>query len=477
MVVAIAVAAVWASGPAARQSASTAAFRPAVAARGSDVASDTLIRSDSARAAGFAGKGVTVGLVDTGIDEHNPDLADAVVAEHCFVPPDGCPDGTAEQDGPGSAQDDQGHGTEMAGLITGNGTTAPIGVAPDAKLVVVKVADHNGRTTTAQIVAGLNWLTLNYPGVRLVNVSLAGDILLSGSCDGLGQLIGYSSVITGLRARGTLVFAPTGNGGSPFSISAPACFHAAVAVGAVYSQNFGSFTVPLVCKDAVTGPDQIACFSNTSTELDLLAPGAPIESTALGGGGVSFAGTSAASAEAAAAAADLLQADPTLSADQVEAVLEKTGAQIGDPRTNAATPRIDVAAALSYVLGRPIPLVAPAGAPPPNQPPTLSAPTVPVAELRLHPVSFGSVRIGATARRTLVIRDSGNGFLTVRVGQFAEPFAARPAKLVIRPGGRATLQLTFHPRRAIAYSRPLRLITDDRTAAVVTISVRGTGRR
>ena len=76
-----------------------------------------------------------------------------------------------------------------------------------------------------------------------------------------------------------------------------------------------------------------------------------------------------------------------------------------------------------------------------------------------------------------MIRDTGNGFLTVRVGQFAEPFAARPAKLVIRPRGRATLQLTFHPRRAVAYSRPLRLITDDRTAAVITISVRGTGRR
>ena len=75
----------------------------------------------------------------------------------------------------------------MAGLITGNGTTAPIGVAPDAKLVVVKVADHNGRTTTAQIVAGLNWLTLNYPGVRLVNVSLAGDILLSGSATASGS--------------------------------------------------------------------------------------------------------------------------------------------------------------------------------------------------------------------------------------------------------------------------------------------------
>ena len=473
---AIAVAALLA-GQARSPSASVAGLVPAPAARGADAASDTLIHADSARAAGFTGKGVTVAVVDTGIDERNPDLADAVVAEHCFVPPDGCPNGAAEQDGPGSGQDDQGHGTEVAGVITGNGGTAPVGVAPEAKLVVVKVTDRNGRTSTSQIIAGLNWILRTRPEVRIVNVSLAGDILLSGKCDNLGPLVAYGAVVAALRARGTLVFAPTGNNGSRFSVSAPACFHATVAVGAVYSQDFGPYTVPLVCKDPVTGPDQIACFSNTSSELDLLAPGAPIQSTALGGGRSDFAGTSAASAEAAAAAAVLMQADPTLSADQVEAVLEKTGAQIGDPRSNAATPRVDITAALSSVLGRQIPILPPAGGTPPAGPPTLGAPTVPVVSMAFRPVSFGSVRVGRTARRTLAIRNTGNGYLTVRVSSPAAPFTARPAKLLIAPGGRAGLSLSFSPARAGSYSRPLRLTTDDRTAAAITLPLRGSGVR
>ena len=444
--------------------------------RMNDAASDSLIHADSARAAGFTGKGVTVALLDTGIDDHNPDLADSVVAEHCFVPPDGCPDGTAEQDGPGSAQDNQGHGTEIAGLITGNGTTAPIGVAPDAKLVVVKVADINGRTTSQQIMAGLTWVMRTHPEVRIVNVSLAGDILLSGRCDTLGPLVGYGAVVAALRANGTLLFAPTGNSGSQFSISAPACFHSAVAVGAVYAQTFGTYTVPGVCVDAATIPDEVACFSNSSSELDLLAPGAPLVSTALGGGRASFAGTSAASAEAAAAAAVVLQADPTLTADQLEAALEKTGLPLADPKSNLLTPRLDVAAALVRVTGRPIPLITPPGAGTGSTPPPkLSAPTVPVADLSLRPISFGSVRTDATARRSLRIHNSGNGYLNVRVGALPAPFSVRPSELVIRPGQRATLELAFRPVRAGSYSRMLRLTTDDRTAAAIRIPLRGTG--
>jgi subtilisin family serine protease len=218
-----------------------------------DASSDALIHADAARAAGFTGAGVTVAVVDTGIDERNPDLAGALVAEHCVVPPDGCPNGTGEQDGPGSARDDEGHGTEIAGLIAGNGTTAPVGVAPGAWLVAVKVTDRNGRTSTGQIVAGLQWVLDRRPDVRVVNVSLAGDILLSGSCDSLTPALAqYSSVIRTLLARGVLVFAPSGNAGSRFSMGAPACFHSTVSVGAVYSQAFGPYTAPFVCRDATT---------------------------------------------------------------------------------------------------------------------------------------------------------------------------------------------------------------------------------
>jgi subtilisin family serine protease len=451
---------------------------PGAAARSHDASSDALIHADAARAAGFTGNGVTVAIVDTGVDGHNPDLSDSIAAEHCFVPPDGCPNGTAEQDGPGSAQDDQGHGTAVAGLITGNGGTAPTGVAPDARLVVVKVTDRNGRTSSAQIIAGLNWILANHPEVRAVNVSLAGDILLSGTCDNVSQnLKPYATVIDTLRARGTIVFAPTGNSGSRFSIPAPACLHSTVAVGAVYSRSFGSYTVPLVCRDATTAANQVACFSNSSAELDLLAPGAPIESTALGGGLSNFAGTSAASAEAVGAAAVLLQADPSLTPDEIEAALQDTGVPVEDPRTRAITPRLDVAAALSSVLGRPIPLLPTPPSTGPPAPPTLSSPTVPVATLALKPIAFGSIRLGSSTRRTLVVCNTGTGFLTVRIGAVTAPFTAGPAKLLIPAGGRARVMLTFRPTRAATYSRPLKLATDDPTAAAITIPLRGTGKR
>ena len=75
-------------------------------------------------------------------------------------------------------------------------------------------------------------------------------------------------------------------------MTSPACLHDVVAVGAVYSRSFGPFTAPSVCRDTVTAPDEIACFSNSGTELDLLAVGAPFTV-----GTTSLAGTSAASAQ------------------------------------------------------------------------------------------------------------------------------------------------------------------------------------
>src|SRR5256885_1073472 len=87
--------------------------------------------------------------VHTRVDRRHPDLVGALVAEHCFVPPSGCPDGTAEQDGPGSAMDNNGHGTNVAGIIVSAGAFAPIGVAPAAQLVVVKVLDAENRFETS----------------------------------------------------------------------------------------------------------------------------------------------------------------------------------------------------------------------------------------------------------------------------------------------------------------------------------------
>ena len=90
--------------------------------RGGDAESLPLVRGDVAHTAGFTGRGVTVAVLDSGIDRTHPDLADALVGEHCVVFPNGCPNGTGEQDGSRSAADDHGHGTNVAGIVVSNGS-------------------------------------------------------------------------------------------------------------------------------------------------------------------------------------------------------------------------------------------------------------------------------------------------------------------------------------------------------------------
>ena len=441
-----------------------------------DVSSDALIHADATRALGYTGKGVTVAVLDTGIDDRNPNLVRSVVAEHCFVPPDGCPNGTAEQDGPGSAQDDQGHGTAIADVIAGSGADGPVGVAPDASLVVVKVADSNGRTSAAQIVAGLTWVAQHHPEAKVVNVSLGSDILLSGDCSALTPTFkAYAAAVDALRAQDATVFASSGNGGSRASMTAPACVHDAVAVGAVYTRAFGSYTAPFVCRDKITAADQVACWSDGGTELDLLAAGAPIDAAGLGSRDSLLAGTSFAAAQAAAAAAVLLQADPALTPDALLSLLQSTGVPITDPRNRLTTPRIDLAQALGAVLGAPVPLLPLPPGPAPTGRPTLSTPTVPRASLSLRPISFGSVGLARTATRRLSVRNSGTGTLTVRLATTLPSVSVRPAKLTIRSSHAATVLLTFRPTRAGVYRGRLHLETDDPAAPHIAVAVRGTG--
>jgi subtilisin family serine protease len=443
-----------------------------------DVQSDALVHADATRAFGYTGTGVTVALLDTGIDGRNTALVRSVVAEHCFVPPDGCPNGAAEQDGPGSAQDDQGHGTSVAGILAGTGGSGPVGIAPGVSLVVVKVADRNGRTSAAQVIAGLDWIRVKHPEVKVVNVSLAGDIPLSGDCSALtGQLQQYAASIDALRAQGASVFAASGNNGARNGIPAPACIPGAVAVGAVYSRAFGSYTAPNICVDTLTLADEVACFSNSSAELDLLAVGAPVDTVGLDGQDAPIAGTSAAAAQAAGAAAVVLEASPLLSPDALLATLQSTGTPILNLRSRLTTPRLDVAAALGAVLGVSIPLLPPPALDtPPPAPPPLSAPTVPEVGVSASAISFGLVRRARAVTRKLVVRNTGTGFLTVRVVASLPSVVVRPAKLTIPASAQRAVTLTFRPLRAGRYRGQVRLATDDPARRLVVVSVRGTAR-
>ena len=425
-----------------------------------DVESSALIGADAAQAEGFTGRGVTVAILDSGVDLTHPDLADAIVGQHCFVPPDGCPDGTAEQDGPGSAQDGHGHGTNVAGIVTGDGGVAPRGVAPDSSLVVVRVTDRLGRyASSAQVVSGLNWIATTRPDVKVVNMSLGSDQLYSGRCDGAdASTMAFASAVAALRSRGVTVFASAMNNGSKTQLGSPACVGDVVAVGAVYDSAFGYFDGSRFgyrCNTPVTLPDEIACFSNSGPALDLLAPGAKITSTGLGGVISVYSGTSQASPHVAAAAALLLQADPAATPDLLEHVLAETGTPVRDPRNGLVRPRIDVRAALATVQD-------------------LGGPGVSVS---VSALDFGRVAKGRSRTLALRIANFGGAPLVVAAAAHAPFTVSRAGPATIPPGSAVVVQVVFRPGAVRRYAGALMVTSNDRGRPALPVRLTGTGTR
>ena len=311
-----------------------------------------LIRVDQVRGAGTTGRGVTVAVLDTGVDTHHPDIRDGLAAEQCFCNSAGgagcCPNGTAEQSGPGSAEDDNGHGTNVTGIITSDGRVAPPGIAPDAMVVVVKVLDKTGSGTSTGILSALDFIINKHPEVKVVNLSLGLGNLFPGVCDSAASFTtAFASAVNTLRGRGAVFFASSGNNGSSSQIAVPACIGNAIAVGAVYKGDVG--TITFGCTDATTAADRVACFSNSDSQVDVLAPGAPVTSAGIGGGVSTFVGTSQACPVAAGVAALILSAHPGLSPDAVEAAMKNTGVTVTDPKNGLSFRRIDAKAAVDSV--------------------------------------------------------------------------------------------------------------------------------
>lgn len=295
------------------------------------------IRADAVHRREDMGQGVTVAILDTGIETTHPDLAGSIVAEECFCATSRCcPDGSGRQSGPGSAASSTVHGTHVAGIVVSKGIVAPVGVAPGANVVAIKVLADNNSGYLADWLAALDWIAANRPDVQAVNMSLASYDAYPGQCDQGANPNGYAMLfqqaIAPLRARGTLTFAASGNGGLRDQMTMPACVSAAVAVGAVTKQ------------------DTLSSFTNRNATLALLAPGQGIVSTGPGWS-ISFdSGTSMAAPHATGTAALLLAVDPTLQADVLEGVLTSTGTPIIDAASGLTFPRVNALAALTAVV-------------------------------------------------------------------------------------------------------------------------------
>jgi subtilisin family serine protease len=297
---------------------------------------------------GLTGSGVTIALIDSGVDSSHRDLAGVIVDEACFcVDAQGlpcCPGGASEEFGLRAAWDDNGHGTHLAGIIAGRGRVSPKGLAPEAYIVAIKIAGKDGSTNTSSMLAALDWLARTHPEVRVVNMSLGTTATYSGSCDKASAInASLADAAMTLRGQGAVLVAAAGNSGSTETMTAPACVSGYLSVGAVYSKS-NPVSSSYGCTDVKTAEDRVACFSNSSSALSLLAPGAGIVSTGLGGRRATGSGTSQAAAVVAGAVALLMEKSPA-GGERVEAALRTSGVSVTDQRNGRATPRLDIGAA------------------------------------------------------------------------------------------------------------------------------------
>jgi subtilisin family serine protease len=324
----------------------------------------SLIGANPVHSAGFTGLGVKVAVLDTGIDTNHPDLQDDLVAQHCFCDDHPapnracCPGGGAEST---SAEDDEGHGTSVSGIVTSGGVAAPLGVAPDAGIVAVKVLSSTGGGTFSDIAAGLDWVLTEraipgspVEGVAVVNMSLGDggqyNNAAASPCTGTNTAI----AVQALHAAGVAVFASSGNDGHDAGIAFPACVAQAISVGGVYDAALGSISwcgnatcTTILCTDNPTAADVFVCHSNSGSLLDVLAPDWQTRTSALGGGVTSFGGTSASSPYAAAEAALLFDADATLTPEQVRTLLKTHGPLVTNPDNGMSFVRSDIGAAIA----------------------------------------------------------------------------------------------------------------------------------
>ena len=282
--------------------------------------------------AGYTGKGVDVALIDTGV-----------------TPVTGLRGKGKLSNGPDLSLDSQnmslryldsnGHGTFMAGIIAGNdGTSSGYrGVAPDARIVSVKVGVTDGGVDVSQVIAAIDWVVQhrhdNGMNIRVINLSYGTNTTQAYQIDPLAYAVEQA------WKAGIVVVAAAGNTGYQNGANAPGLADPAydpqiLAVGGVDTMGTAS-----------PGDDQIGSYSASAASCstgcrapDLLAPGSHMQSLRVTNsytdqnnpGGVlnkrffRGTGTSEATAFTSGAVADLLQRYPQLTPDQVKAMLSSS---------------------------------------------------------------------------------------------------------------------------------------------------------
>ncbi|MFC2059347.1 S8 family peptidase [Chloroflexota bacterium] len=236
------------------------------------------------------GAGVKVAVLDTGIDLDHPDLL--LAGDVTFV------------EGTTSGDDDNGHGTKVAGVIAAlDNEIGVVGVAPEVELYSVKVLNDSAIGDVSDILAGIEWAVENRMDV--MNMSFASYLQFPASVHDAIELA-YDT--------GILMVAGAGNNGNPEgtgdNITYPARYSEVIAVGGTDAQ------------------DNRWAASSTGPALELMAPGVSVETTAIGGYGT-LTGTSIASPHTTGVGA-LLIASLMESNQDVRQRMRQTVEDLGD---------------------------------------------------------------------------------------------------------------------------------------------------
>ncbi|MGB3443097.1 MAG: S8 family peptidase [Actinophytocola sp.] len=285
------------------------------------------IGAPAAWEAGYTGEGIKVAVIDTGVDQTHPDLADREIAEANFSE---APDNI----------DHFGHGTHVASIVAGTGAKSGgkyRGVASGAQILDAKVLDDFGGGLESWIIAGMEWAAEQ--GADVANMSLGGGD--TPEIDPLEEAVNTLSA-----EYGTLFVIAAGNNGGDATVASPGSADAALTVG------------------AVDRDDNLAPFSSRGPRIgdgaikpDVTAPGVDIVAALHADGTIgpevepgytALSGTSMATPHVAGAAALLAQQHPDYTGAQLKAIL--SGSAKPHPDLTAfeqGSGRIDVARAIT----------------------------------------------------------------------------------------------------------------------------------
>lgn len=290
------------------------------------------VGSDRLWAEGITGRGVTVALLDTGVHADHPDLAGRVIH---------CEDLSHESGTEAHCEDTFGHGTFMAGLIAGDGTSSDgrfMGTAPEAKLVAIKVAGFDGATDVSNVLAGIQWAVAHRSkyGIRVMNLSLGTDSPQTHLLSPLNYAVQKA------WKSGIAVVVSAGNNGPNLrTVLKPADDPYVITVGASNDELTAPTTDDRVPAFSSRGPTK----ANGLSKPDIVAPGTHTISLRSPGSAIDQAfgatatvdndyfrgtGTSMAAATVTGVVAQMLQASPTAVPDIVKNRIMSTATRIAD---------------------------------------------------------------------------------------------------------------------------------------------------